>query len=60
MEEIELQSYTATNQLRWAYVPNEVTIGHITTTSNIKVLQQLWQGSKGHQKWEEIPTVNNA
>ena len=56
MEEIENQSYTATTELRWfkKYVRSDYVIDSLEEKT---ILQQLWQGSKGHQKWEDVPTV---
>ena len=56
--EIEPQSYTLTNQLRWGWVNKPVFIGHLRELmQETKVLQQMWQGSKGHCKWEEVPNI---
>ena len=41
--------YRATMQLRWRVPPE--------TTTNPPVLEQMWQGSDGTQKWEPIPRV---
>lgn len=50
------ESFTATNQLRFVRreVPSERNAGCMT---HISILQQMWQGSNGTQKWQDVPMV---
>lgn len=47
------ESWSATPQLR--YVERQ-SASWMDEPTHI-VLQQLWQGSNGSQKWEDVPTV---
>lgn len=40
------ESFYITPKLRWVIYNNE------------KILEQLWQGTQGTQRWESVPTVN--
>ena len=55
------ESWILTNQLRWVERTEYMTrdYGDYTETvgaKNYKVLQQMWQGSNGTQKWEDVST----
>ena len=51
---VEEEFWTITNQLRWKMKHNPNNWNDLPE----KVLQQLWQGSKGSQEWKDVPTVN--
>jgi hypothetical protein len=48
--------WVCTPQLRWFHRRDVIErIGSVTIGKNRRVLQQLWQGSDGTQKWEDVP-----
>lgn len=48
------QSWTLTMRLRW--VNKQIPIDEHTSKTE-KTLQQMWQGSAGEQKWEDVKFV---
>jgi len=57
MENQETEVWTATLQLRWLEHGLGKDIHPSYATVKIRRLQQMWQGSLGHQKWIDVPTV---
>jgi hypothetical protein len=47
----EVENFTPTLHLRWRWV--------IIGIRYDRVLQQLWQGDKGHQRWLDVPTARD-
>lgn len=54
MSDKDIELWTLTNQFRW--FETEVQLEG-DSYRVYKVLQQMSQGSKGSEKWEDVPTV---
>lgn len=57
------ESFQLTNQLRYLSRADQVPVDDPTApegafwTHHVTVLQQMWQGSNGTQRWVDVPTV---
>lgn len=52
--------FTLTNRLRFEVRTVRVSDGALSTGVKIvarRVLQQMWQGANGTQRWEDVPEV---